>query len=59
MVGSNNDDEERRLRIQTMLRRLVTATAELEALNRPKAIVELRPLAPREPRLPPRKWNRL
>ena len=58
MVESNND-EERRLRIQTMLRRLVTATAELEALKRPKAIVELRPLAPRDPRLPSREWDRL
>jgi hypothetical protein len=58
MVERDND-EERRLRIQTMLRRLVTATTELEALKRPKAIVELQPLAPRDPHLPPRKWDRL
>jgi hypothetical protein len=58
MVERDND-EERRLRIQTMLRRLVTATAELEVLKGPKAIVELQPLAPREPRRPPRKWDRL
>jgi hypothetical protein len=58
MVETNND-EERRIRVQTILRRLMNATAELEAPKHPKSIVEVRPLAPRDPRLPPRKWDRL
>jgi hypothetical protein len=58
MVESNNG-EERRLRIQATLRRLIKATAELEALRRPKITVELPPLALRDPRLSLRKWDRL
>ena len=58
MIERNNDAE-RRFRIQATLRRLIKATAELEALKRPKSIVELPPLAPRDPRLPPRRWDRL
>ena len=58
MVESNND-EERRLWVTRTLQRLVKATAELEALKHPKAIVELAPFTPRDPRLPPRKWDRL
>jgi hypothetical protein len=58
MVECNND-EERRLRIQRTLQRLVKATAELEALKHPKVIVELAPLTPRDPQMPPRKWDRL
>jgi len=55
MVDCNND-EERRLRIQLTLHRLVKATAELEALKHPPVTVHLLPLAPRDPRLPPRTW---
>jgi len=54
-----NDDEERRLRVELTLERLVKATAELKALTHPTVIVELAPLAPRDPRVPPRKWDRL
>ena len=58
MVEYNND-EERRLRVARTLRRLAEATAELEALKHPKVTVELTPLAPRDPRVPPRKWDQL
>jgi hypothetical protein len=58
MVECNND-EERRLRIQRTLQRLVKATADLEALRRPKVTEELGPLVPRDPNKPSRKWDRL
>ena len=58
MVKHNND-EERRLRIERTLQRLVKATAELEALKYPRTTMELTPLALRDPRLPPRKWDLL
>jgi len=58
MVQRNND-EERRLRIELTLQRLVKATAELEALKQPKVTMELTPLPPRDPRLSPRKWDLL
>lgn len=58
MVECNND-EERYLRIQRTLQRLVKASAELEALRRPKVTVELVPLVPRDPNKPARKWDRL
>ena len=51
MVERNND-EERRLRIERTIQRLFKATAELEALNHPKAALELAPLAYRDPRVP-------
>ena len=58
MIERNND-EERRLRIEWTLQRLFKATAELEALKHPKATMELTPLALRDPRVPPRKWDLL
>jgi hypothetical protein len=56
MVEYNNE-EERLLRIERTLARLVRATAELQAINRLKVIVETPPLVPRQPRTP-RKWDR-
>jgi hypothetical protein len=58
MIESNND-EERSLRIERTLERLVKATAELEALRHPKVTTEFAPLPARDPRQPPRKWDRL
>ena len=58
MVESNNN-EELRLRVARTLQRLVKATAELEALTHPKAIVELAPLMPRDPRKSPHNGDRL
>jgi hypothetical protein len=58
MVESNND-EERRLRIQRTLQRLVKATADLEMLRHPKVTVELVPLVHRDPNKPSRRWDRL
>jgi len=56
MIERNNNEELRR-RIERTLQRLVKATAELEALKHPPVTVELPPLAPRDPGLPPRKWD--
>jgi hypothetical protein len=53
-VKSNND-EERRLRVQRTLQRLVKATAELEELQRPKGSVERLSIAPGDPSPPSRK----
>jgi hypothetical protein len=49
---------ERRLRLLRTVQRLVKATAELEALK-PKDIVELASLTPRDRQMPLRRGNRL